>query len=189
MAAAAFVHEIDIAVARPRLHEFLCDLENFTALHPLIESITEIAPTDELPNARRYRVVDRVPVGPWRMKAVYTAALGPVSPHEVHGHAWQKPGIRLLTAYELRDTNTGVHLTERVSVHAPWVLRRFVTGQAKASHLATMKKIKVLLEQPTTPVWLGPLQRIPISQRSVFPSRPPLTSTSPRGSRSDATSC
>jgi hypothetical protein len=152
MAAAGFVHEIDIAVARPRLHDFLCDLENFTALHPLIESITEIAPTAELPNARRYRVVDRVPIGPGRMKAVYTATLDPVSLHEVRGYAWQKPGIRLLTAYEIADTNTGVHLTERVSVHAPWVLRRFVSGQAEASHLETMKKIKVLLEQPATPV-------------------------------------
>ena len=46
-----FVLEIEIRVARPTLHAFLCDLNNYVPLHPLIESIEELSPTDELPDS------------------------------------------------------------------------------------------------------------------------------------------
>ena len=146
MALADFVHEIEIHVNRARVQAFLCDLQNYVPLHPLVESIVEIPPADEMPQARRYRVVDRIPLGPFRLRTVYTAALEPVSPHEVHGHAWQSPGIRLHTVYGLEDVASGTRLVERVSVDAPRILRRFVVGQARASHEETLRKMKTLLE-------------------------------------------
>ncbi|MFT5696418.1 MAG: hypothetical protein ACI9QQ_002398 [Myxococcota bacterium] len=146
MSLASFTHEVEIHVELARLYEFLCNLDNYTALHPLIESIEELPRADALPNARRYRVTDRIALGPLRMKAVYTAALDPVSPHEVHGHAWQSPGIRLITVYTLREVAGAVLLKETVSVRAPWLLRRFVTHQAEASHRETLVKMKALLE-------------------------------------------
>jgi hypothetical protein len=81
----------------------------------------------------------------------YIAALEPVSDSEVHGHAWQQPGIRLHTVYALQDTATphtatGTHVTERVAVEAPFFLRWFVIGQASKAHLETLRKIKKLLE-------------------------------------------
>ena len=60
MPATDFVLEIEIRVPQARLHAFLCDLNNYVPLHPLIESIEEISPMDDRPRARRYRVVDRV---------------------------------------------------------------------------------------------------------------------------------
>jgi carbon monoxide dehydrogenase subunit G len=146
MARVDFVQQIEIGVPRARLHAFLCDLENYVPLHPLIESIEEISPTDEMPRARRYRVVDRVPFGPFRFRTQYTAALEPVSEREVRGHAWQSPGIRLHTVYELTDLAAGTRLVERVSVEAPAILRRFVIGQARRSHAETLVKMKALLE-------------------------------------------
>ena len=62
MPATDFVHEIEIRVPPARLHAFLCDLHNYVPLHPLIESIEEIPPMNELPGARRYRVVERVSI-------------------------------------------------------------------------------------------------------------------------------
>lgn len=146
MALADFVHEIEIHVSRARIHAFLCDLQNYVPLHPLIESIEEISPADEMPQARRFRVVDRIPLGPFRLRTVYTAALEPVSEHEVHGHAWQSPGIRLHTVYALEDVASGTRLVERVSVDAPRILRRFVVSQARSSHEETLRKMKMLLE-------------------------------------------
>ena len=50
-----FILETKIQIPRADLHAFLCDLHNYVPLHPLIESIEEISPTDELPRARRFR--------------------------------------------------------------------------------------------------------------------------------------
>ena len=141
-----FVLESEIRVSRARLHAFLCDLHNFVPLHPLIESIEEIEPDDEMPHARRYRVVDRIPIGPFRLRTVYTAALEPVGEREVHGHASQSPGVRLHTIYALEEVASGTRLVERVSVAAPRMLRRFVVARARKSHEETLAKMKVLLE-------------------------------------------
>ncbi len=146
MSAADFTHEIVIHVSLARLHAFLCDLQNYVLLHPLIESIQEIAPTDEMPDGRRYRVVDRIPIGPFRLRTVYTAVLRPVSECEVHGHASQAPRVRLHTIYTLDEVASGTRLVERVSVEAPGMLRRFVIAQARKSHEETLAKMKVVLE-------------------------------------------
>ena len=148
MPANDFVHEIEIRVPQERLHAFLCDLHNYVPLHPLIESIEEISPTDEMPGARRYRVVDRIPLGPFRLRTVYVAALESVTASEVRGHAWQSPGVRLLTIYALEETESGTRLVERVSIQAPRILRRFVVSRARQSHEETLAKMKALLEAP-----------------------------------------
>ncbi len=146
MSAIDFVHEIEIGVTPARLRAFLCDLRNYVPLHPLIESIEEISPAKEMPRARRYRVVDRIPFGPFKFRTVYTAALDPVTEHEIHGHAWQSPGIRLDTVYLLEEVASGTHLVEQVSVSAPRILRGFVVSQARTSHEETLARMKGWLE-------------------------------------------
>ncbi len=131
---------------RSVVHAFLCDLDHYVPLHPLIESIRPLPARPEQPRARRYRVVDQIPLGPFRMRAVYTASLEPISDHEVHGEAWQSPGIHLLTVYHLGDRGEGTRLLERVTLEAPFGLRRFVHRQARESHGVTLEKMKVLLE-------------------------------------------
>jgi hypothetical protein len=147
MSSIDFVHTVEICVERARLYDFLCDLQNYRPLHPLIESIEEISPSDEMPNARRYRVVDRIPVGPFRLRTVYTAALEPVTANEVHGHAWQIPGIRVHTIYELEDVASGTRLVERVSIEAPRFLHRFVVALARRSHEETLTRMDAHLSE------------------------------------------
>jgi len=144
---ARFEHAIEIAVPRARLHDFLCDLDNYVPLHPLIQSIRALPPDPAHPAARRYRVVDHIPVGPFTLKTAYTAALEPIADDEVHGQAWQSPGVHLLTVYKLEargDDRT--RLVESVALRAPFGLRRFVARQASASHRVTLEKMKALLE-------------------------------------------
>ncbi|MFO0687280.1 MAG: hypothetical protein U0900_01080 [Myxococcota bacterium] len=162
-----FELEIEIAVPRAVLHAFLCDLEAIAPLHPLIESIRALPPRPELPRARHYRVVDRIPVGPLTLTTVYTAALDPVADDEVHGHAWQSPGVYLHTVYHLEpgasapggagagrsagaagadDGPVTTRLREQVALRAPFGLRRFVTRQARDAHRTTLEKMKALLE-------------------------------------------
>ena len=137
----------DIALPLPALHEFLCDLHRYVPLHPFIESIQDLAPIESLPGARVYRVLDRIPLGPFRLKMVYTAALGPVAEDEVHGHAWQDPNIRLHTVYALSKADRGTRLVERCFVDAKGLMRRFVVSQARKAHAKTLADMKVLLEE------------------------------------------
>ncbi len=144
-----FVHHVTIDVAADDLHAVLCDLEHYRPLHPLIESIEEIEPAEHLPGARRWRVVDRIPFGPLRLRTTYVAALESHSPREVRGHAWQSPGVRLVTLYLLEEGGSPhiTRLEERVFVKAPFGLRRFVVKQASEAHAVTLERMKQLLEQ------------------------------------------
>ena len=147
-----FEHTIEIAVPRAVLHAFLCDLENYVPLHPLIESIRALPADPERPRARRYRVIDRIPFGPLRLRAAYTAALEPISDGEVQGEAWQSPGVHLLPRYRLEERGPGTRLRESVTLEAPFGLRRFVYRQARDSHGTTLEKMKALLENRSQPV-------------------------------------
>jgi hypothetical protein len=140
-----FTLEEDLDVAPSVLRAFLCDLNNLVALHPLIESIEELKPNEELPRAKHYRVVDRIPLGPFKLRTVYTAALDPVGENEVHGYAWQFPSIELRTVYAFTAAPLGTHLVERVRVDAPRFLRGFVVEQARLAHVETLSRMKAIL--------------------------------------------
>ena len=99
-----------------------------------------------MPGARRYRVVDRIPMGPFRLRTVYAASLESVTNREIHGYARQSPGVRLHTVYALEEVASGTRLVERVSVQAPRMLRRFVIAQARKSHEETLARVKGRLE-------------------------------------------
>lgn len=131
---------------RSVVHAFLCDLHGYVPLHPFIESIQDLPELDALPGAKVHRVIDRIPVGPFKLKTVYVAALEPRSDDEVRGHAWQSPGVRLHTRYALTDVESGTRLVERCFVDAPRWLRRFVVSQARKAHDETLDGLKALLE-------------------------------------------
>lgn len=136
----------EIEIPKQALHDFLCNLHRYVPLHPFIESIQDLPPNAARPSARRYRVVDRIPVGPVKLKTVYTAELDPVGPDEVHGRAWQRPSIRLLTVYRLESTASGTRLVESCRVAAPKLLRAFTVAQARKAHARTLDEMKSLLE-------------------------------------------
>ncbi|TFG92249.1 MAG: SRPBCC family protein, partial [Myxococcales bacterium] len=58
-------------------------------------------------------MVDRIPLGPLRLRTSYVAALDPVSESEIHGYAWQFPAVRLVTVYALHEIEGGTQLVER----------------------------------------------------------------------------
>ena len=146
-----FELDVEIDVRPEVLREFLVDLHRYVPLHPFIESIQDLAEDPSIPGARRYRVVDRIPVGPFKMKTVYVAALEPVGARAVHGHAWQSPGIRLRTVYTLDEIGAGTRLSERCFVDAGRWMRGFVVRQARIAHRETLDGMKRLLESEAHP--------------------------------------
>ena len=141
-----FVLERELGVSRDVVHEFLCDLHGYVPLHPFIVTIDALPPMDALPGASLYRVVDRIPVGPLKLKTVYVAALEPRGEAEVRGHAWQKPSVRLHTRYGLAESSGGTRLVERCYVDAPRWLRSFVVSQARKAHDEMLDGLCALLE-------------------------------------------
>ena len=123
-----FAHQVEIAAPPAAVHAFLVDLDAQAGFHPLIESIEQIEPRPERPDARHHRVTDRISVGPFRFPVTYTAALESVSEHEIRGDAWQRPGIHLSTTYVLTGHEDGTRLVETVEVTAPRPLRRITVG-------------------------------------------------------------
>ena len=128
------------------MHAFLCDLHNLRELHPFIVAIEDLPPSPELPGAQRYRIEDRIPLGPIRLRTSYVAAMEPVAGGELRGHAWQKPGVHLLTTYTLHERNGATELREHCAIDAPWLLRGFVATQARRAHEETLAKLKAHFE-------------------------------------------
>ena len=128
------------------MRDFLCDLRGYVPLHPFIESIQDLPEMEALPGAKVHRVIDRIPLGPFKLKTVYVAALEPRGDDEVRGHAWQQASVRLHTRYGLVDHEGGTRLVERCFVDAPRLLRPFVVSQARKAHDETLDGVKALLE-------------------------------------------
>ena len=156
-----FEFECEIAAPIGSVRAFLCDLNRLSALHPLIESIEAMESPADRPRARFWRVVDRIPLGPLHIRMTYVASLEEISDFEIVGEAWQVPKVELRTVYTLTPlttnsslaslgaTGTGerTRVAERVAIRAPLGLRRFVVGQARAAHEATLGRVREELER------------------------------------------
>ena len=146
MAEARFQHAIELRVPPETLLSFLSDLHHHRDLHPLIERIEDLPPAPERPAARRYRVVDRLRLGPLRFRTTYVAELEPASASEIRGTAWQSPGVEVHTRYRVTPAPEGTRLCEDAIVKAPRLLLGYVRRQAEAAHRETLAKLKAHLE-------------------------------------------
>ncbi|HBX70064.1 MAG TPA: hypothetical protein DEH25_11985 [Chloroflexi bacterium] len=127
------------------VRNFLADLSHHDQIHPLIVQVEELTPPEV--DFRRYQITDRVPVGPFTMKAVYEADIRISPAGDVISEARQSPGIRLQNVTQCIPSNGGTRLVEKVTVSAPRLLLGFVTQQAQESHEGMFSRLKIWLEQ------------------------------------------
>ena len=142
MASARFQMTLEIGAELAEVHGLLADLDQLRVLHPLIETIRELPSTAERPDARRYSVVDRLRLGPLRLRSEYLAELHVVSDTQVEGRAWQRPAIELHTIYRMTASAPGTRLTETTTLHAPRLLRGFVRHQAEKAHRGMLENLR-----------------------------------------------
>ncbi|MGH2668674.1 MAG: SRPBCC family protein [bacterium] len=148
MAERSFEQSIAIAAAPEVVHAFLADLHRHRDLHPLIERIEDLPPHPARPDVRRYRVTDRMRLGPLSFRIAYVAEIKAIPPDLVLGTAWQSPGVALRTRYRVtRSHDGGTDLREEVVLNAPFPLIGYAHRQAEAAHRETFAKLKVLLER------------------------------------------
>lgn len=139
-----FTTEIYIQAAPERVIEFLADLSAHDKIHPLIVSVEEVDVPEE--QFRRYRITDRVPMGPFKIKAIYEADIWRTDDGNLKSIARQSPGVVLHNTTTATPQQGGTLLREVVSVKAPALLQRFVFRQAEESHQKMFERVKAYLE-------------------------------------------
>ena len=140
-----FTTEIYINAQPARVLDFLEDLADHDKIHPLIISVEELEVAEE--QFRRYRITDRVPMGPFKITAVYEADIWRTDDGELKSIARQSPGVVLHNTTTATPQADGTLLREVVSVKAPSLLKKFVFRQAQDAHQKMFERVKEYLEE------------------------------------------
>ena len=125
------------------VREFYVDLNNIRLVHPLIVSV-EVVSRSATPDGyvQSYRVVDRIPLGPFTLTITYRARLRVPAAGDVLTEADQSPGVRLRGTVSFEPTETGTRVTERIRIAAPRILAPMTTREAVKAHIAMLAGIR-----------------------------------------------
>jgi hypothetical protein len=127
-----------------QVRDFYVDLDNIKLVHPLIVSV-QVESRDETPDGYRqsYRVMDRIPLGPFTMKITYRARLHvPANGLTVTTEADQSPGVRLRGTVSFEPIDGGTRVTERIRFAAPRPLAAITVGEGVKAHIEMLAGIR-----------------------------------------------
>lgn len=133
----------DVPAPPEEVRDFYVDLDNIRLVHPLIVSV-EVVSRDETPDGYRqsYRVVDRIPLGPFTMQIEYRARLDVPLQGDVHTEAVQPPGVRLRGTVSFAPIEGGTRVTERISFFVPRPLSAITVREAVKAHTKMLDGIR-----------------------------------------------
>lgn len=125
------------------VRDFYVDLDNIKLVHPLIVSVQATSRT-ETPDGylQSYRVVDRIPLGPFTMRITYRARLHVGADGEVMTEADQSPGVHLRGTVSFAPIDGGTRITERIRIAAPRPLAPMTTREAVKAHIEMLAGIR-----------------------------------------------
>jgi hypothetical protein len=108
-----------------------------------VESVERIQTPDGYQHS--YRVVDRIPLGPFTMQITYRARLNVPRDGDVLTEADQSPGVRLrgTVSFEpILEPVVGTRVTERIRISAPRPLAPMTRREAVKAHIAMLAGIR-----------------------------------------------
>ncbi|MFI5276784.1 MAG: SRPBCC family protein [Ktedonobacterales bacterium] len=152
MAQTSFEQSITVAAPVERVRAALATLTAHDRLHPLIVSVQALPGGAADGSAlSRYRIVDRVRMGPLTLRVTYRAEIAVDAAGAVVSDAYQSPGVHLhvvarLTALPPTAGVPQTRVDETVTVEAPRLLLGYVGAQARQSHRALYANLKAWLE-------------------------------------------
>ncbi len=148
MAHAAFEQTIFIDASPDLAQDFLASMKNHPKIHPLIVSITPLAPTTDPDGTtvQHYRIRDRMRLGPFRIAFNYPATTRLGGPGELKLEALQFPRIRLRNITRFVAEGAGTRVSEDVQIEAPRLLMGTVLREARQSHQQMLANLKKQLE-------------------------------------------
>jgi len=133
----------DVPAAPQQVRDFYVDLDNIKIVHPLIVSVESLS-RDDTPEGylHSYRVVDRIPLGPFTMQINYRARLHVRRDGDVLTEADQSPGVRLRGTVSFEPIDAGTRVTERIHIAAPRLLAAVTTREAVKAHAEMLAGIR-----------------------------------------------
>lgn len=145
-------HALSTEVPAPpdAVRDFYVDLDNIKLVHPLIVSVEPLE-RSETPDGYRqsYRVVDRIPLGPFTRQITYQACLHVRHRGYVLTEADQSPGVRLrgMVSFEpIQEPIVGTRVTERIRISAPRLLAPVTRRMGVRAHVAMLDGIRRYFE-------------------------------------------
>ena len=133
----------DVPAPADEVRDFYVDLDNIRLVHPLIVSVQAMSRT-QTPDGyqQSYRVVDRIPLGPFTIKITYQARLHVPRDGDVLTEADQSPGVRLRGRVSFEPIDGGTRVTERIRIAAPRPLAPMTTREGVKAHIEMLAGIR-----------------------------------------------
>ncbi|BAX90391.1 SRPBCC family protein [Mycobacterium shigaense] len=129
---------------------FYVDLDNIRLVHPLIVSVETVSRTEtDAGYQQTYRVVDRIPLGPFTIRTVYQARLRVPTHGDVLTEADQSPGVRLRGTVSFDPVDGGTRVTERIGITAPRLLAGVTIREGAKAHIKMLAGIRSHFESET----------------------------------------
>ena len=137
----------DIPAPPDEVRDFYVNLDNIKQVHPLVVAVRT---TDrrQTPDGyeQTYRVQDRIPMGPLRLRISYAARLHVPHTGDVTAESRQFPRVRLHTTVTFQPIAAGTRVTEHMRIEAPRALAGMTTREAVNAHTAMLAGIRQIFE-------------------------------------------
>ncbi len=137
----------DIPAPPSEVRDFYVDLDNIKQVHPLVIAVrtTDRRQTED-GYVQTYRVQDRIPMGPLRLRISYVASLHVPNTGDVTAESRQFPRVRLHTTVAFEPTSSGTRVTEHMRIEAPRPLAAMTVREAVKAHIAMLAGIRRTFE-------------------------------------------
>lgn len=133
----------DVTAGPEDVRGFYVDLDNIKLVHPLVVAVRTVGRTESADGYEQtYRVTDRIPIGPLRLRTSYVARLRVPLVGDVSSDARQFPGVRLCGTVSFEPTESGTRITERIAIAAPRPLASMTVRKALDAHTEMLAGIR-----------------------------------------------
>ncbi|OBG62660.1 SRPBCC family protein [Mycobacterium sp. E3339] len=140
----------DVPAPPHRVRDFYVDLDNIKLVHPLIVSVQTLSRSETADGYQQtYRVVDRIPLGPFTLRTAYRARLRVPAAGDVLTEADQPPGVHLRGVVSFEPVDGGTRVTERIRIAAPRPLAGVTVREGVKAHIKMLAGIRSHFESGT----------------------------------------
>ncbi len=134
-----FSHRVHLAAPAGKIYAYLLDPDSYIGLSPLVVAVRDVRPDSD---GVAYVAVERFRFGPFHWdNLIRVTTTGTVPDAQVVSRAVSPGAVRLTSTVDLAPDGDGTAVTESIEVRSPWLLRRFVVGQATSVQRARLAEL------------------------------------------------
>jgi hypothetical protein len=133
----------DVEASPADVRAFYTDLDSIRLVHPLVVSVRSLDRRETTDGyVQTYRVGDRIPWGPLRVRTSYVVRLHVPVTGAVASEARQFPRVRLRGTVTFEPIAAGTRITERIRIAAPSPLASVTVRKAVEAHTEMLAGIR-----------------------------------------------